>query len=93
MCVCVCVYIQVSKQTHGEYQAYGTLGHAQTGVLTLLVCWGGGGGTGDLKNPEPFQYGDETMHAWMEGRLSDDIVAEQHKVEEAELIIFQVRGH
>ncbi|XP_029353898.1 NAD(P)H dehydrogenase [quinone] 1 isoform X2 [Echeneis naucrates] len=45
--------------------------------------------TGDLKNPELFQYGDETMHAWMEGRLSDDIVAEQRKVEEAELIIFQ----
>ncbi|XP_042268933.1 NAD(P)H dehydrogenase [quinone] 1 isoform X1 [Thunnus maccoyii] len=44
---------------------------------------------GDLKNPELFQYGDETMHAWMEGRLSDDIVAEQRKVEEAELIIFQ----
>lgn len=33
------------------------------------------------------------MHAWMEGRLSDDIVAEQRKVEEAELVIFQVRGH
>lgn len=33
------------------------------------------------------------MHAWMEGRLSDDIVVEQRKVEEAELIIFQVRGH
>lgn len=30
------------------------------------------------------------MHAWMEGRLSEDIVAEQRKVEEAELIIFQV---
>ncbi|XP_070686580.1 NAD(P)H dehydrogenase [quinone] 1 [Pempheris klunzingeri] len=44
---------------------------------------------GDLKNPELFQYGDETMYAWMEGRLSDDIVAEQRKVEEAELIIFQ----
>ncbi|KAJ3593957.1 hypothetical protein NHX12_006290 [Muraenolepis orangiensis] len=29
------------------------------------------------------------MHAWMEDRLSDDIVAEQRKVEEAELIIFQ----
>lgn len=44
---------------------------------------------GDLKNPELFQYGEETMHAWMEGRLSDDIAAEQRKVEEAELIIFQ----
>uniref|UniRef100_UPI001ED7E329 NAD(P)H dehydrogenase [quinone] 1 isoform X1 n=1 Tax=Scatophagus argus TaxID=75038 RepID=UPI001ED7E329 len=45
--------------------------------------------TGDPKNPELFQYGEETMHAWMEGRLSDDITAEQRKVEEAELIIFQ----
>ncbi|XP_061831128.1 NAD(P)H dehydrogenase [quinone] 1 [Nerophis lumbriciformis] len=44
---------------------------------------------GDLKNPELFQYGEETMHAWMEGRLSEDIMAEQRKVEEAELIIFQ----
>lgn len=33
------------------------------------------------------------MQAWKEGRLSHDIVAEQHKVEEAELIIFQVRYH
>lgn len=31
------------------------------------------------------------MYAWMDGRLSEDIVAEQRKVEEAELIIFQVR--
>ncbi|KAM3876848.1 NAD(P)H dehydrogenase [quinone] 1 [Diretmus argenteus] len=45
--------------------------------------------TGELKNPELFQYGEETMHAWKEGRLSKDIVAEQRKVEEAELIIFQ----
>jgi len=30
------------------------------------------------------------MNAWKEGRLSDDITAEQRKVEEAELIIFQV---
>ncbi|KAF3686783.1 NAD(P)H dehydrogenase [quinone] 1 [Channa argus] len=44
---------------------------------------------GDLKNPELFQYGEETMHAWMEGRLSDDIVAEQRKLEQAELVIFQ----
>uniref|UniRef100_A0A3Q3X9N4 Ribosyldihydronicotinamide dehydrogenase [quinone] n=1 Tax=Mola mola TaxID=94237 RepID=A0A3Q3X9N4_MOLML len=44
---------------------------------------------GDLKNPELFQYGEETMHAWMEGRLSDDIVAEQRKLKDAELVIFQ----
>nr|XP_019965884.1 PREDICTED: NAD(P)H dehydrogenase [quinone] 1 [Paralichthys olivaceus] len=45
--------------------------------------------SGDLKNCKLFQYGEETMHAWIEGRLSDDIVAEQRKVEESELIIFQ----
>ncbi|XP_063738500.1 NAD(P)H dehydrogenase [quinone] 1 isoform X2 [Eleginops maclovinus] len=44
---------------------------------------------GDQKNPELFQYGDETMHAWMEGRLSDDIMAEQGKLQEADLVIFQ----
>lgn len=32
------------------------------------------------------------MHAWKEKHLSPDIVAEQCKVEEADLIIFQVRG-
>lgn len=32
------------------------------------------------------------MYAWKEDRLSDDIVAEQKKLDEAELIIFQVRG-
>ncbi|KAG7468447.1 hypothetical protein MATL_G00143100 [Megalops atlanticus] len=44
---------------------------------------------GELKNPEHFHYGDETMFAWQEGRLSDDITQEHRKVEEAELIIFQ----
>ncbi|KAJ7994476.1 hypothetical protein DPEC_G00249650 [Dallia pectoralis] len=44
---------------------------------------------GDVKKPEEFKYGDETMHAWMDGRLSDDIIAEQRKLEEAELVIFQ----
>ncbi|XP_075901654.1 NAD(P)H dehydrogenase [quinone] 1 [Nelusetta ayraudi] len=44
---------------------------------------------GESKNTQLFQYGEETMHAWEEGRLSDDIVAEQRKVEAAELIIFQ----
>ncbi|XP_061743592.1 NAD(P)H dehydrogenase [quinone] 1 [Nerophis ophidion] len=44
---------------------------------------------GDLKNPKLFQYGEETMHAWKNRRLSEDIMAEQHKVEAAELIIFQ----
>lgn len=48
--------------------------------------------SGDLKNPELFQYGEESMAAWKEGRLSDDIVAEQRKVEEAEFVIFQVRS-
>ncbi|XP_036399451.1 NAD(P)H dehydrogenase [quinone] 1 [Megalops cyprinoides] len=44
---------------------------------------------GELKNPEHFHYGNETMLAWQEGRLSDDITQEHRKVEEAELIIFQ----
>ncbi|XP_028979414.1 NAD(P)H dehydrogenase [quinone] 1 isoform X2 [Esox lucius] len=45
--------------------------------------------TGGVKNPEEFKYGEETMQAWMEGRLSDDIIAEHRKLEEAELVIFQ----
>ncbi|KAL4622915.1 NAD(P)H dehydrogenase quinone 1-like, partial [Arapaima gigas] len=45
--------------------------------------------TGMLKNPDNFQYGKETMLAWQEGRLSADITEEQHKVKEANLIIFQ----
>ncbi|XP_035274546.1 NAD(P)H dehydrogenase [quinone] 1 [Anguilla anguilla] len=45
--------------------------------------------TGQLRNPEHFCYGDESMWAWEEGRLSDDIKEEHRKVEEAELIIFQ----
>ncbi|KAK6294052.1 hypothetical protein J4Q44_G00348820 [Coregonus suidteri] len=45
--------------------------------------------TGEVKNPEHFKYGEETMEAWKEGRLSDDIIAEQRKVEAAELVIFQ----
>ncbi|XP_061100647.1 NAD(P)H dehydrogenase [quinone] 1 isoform X2 [Conger conger] len=45
--------------------------------------------TDEPRNPEHFCYGDETMWAWQEGRLSDDIKEEQRKVEEAELIIFQ----
>ncbi|KAJ8335546.1 hypothetical protein SKAU_G00388880 [Synaphobranchus kaupii] len=45
--------------------------------------------TGQLRSPEHFSYGDETMWAWQEGRLSDDITEEHRKVEEAELIIFQ----
>ncbi|KAL1007766.1 hypothetical protein UPYG_G00091360 [Umbra pygmaea] len=44
---------------------------------------------GDLQNPDEFKYGDETLHAWREGRLTEDIVAEHQKVKEAELIIFQ----
>uniref|UniRef100_A0A3P8RKM4 Ribosyldihydronicotinamide dehydrogenase [quinone] n=1 Tax=Amphiprion percula TaxID=161767 RepID=A0A3P8RKM4_AMPPE len=44
---------------------------------------------GELKNPELFEYGDETMFAWKENRLSDDITTEHQKMIEAELIIFQ----
>ncbi|XP_048042269.1 NAD(P)H dehydrogenase [quinone] 1 [Megalobrama amblycephala] len=44
---------------------------------------------GDLKNPEHFVYNEEMMTAWQDGRLSDDIAEEQHKLEQAELVIFQ----
>ncbi|KAJ8398665.1 hypothetical protein AAFF_G00421930 [Aldrovandia affinis] len=44
---------------------------------------------GQLRCPEHFQYGNETLWAWEEGRLTDDIKEEHRKVEEAELIIFQ----
>uniref|UniRef100_A0A3B3QA84 Ribosyldihydronicotinamide dehydrogenase [quinone] n=1 Tax=Paramormyrops kingsleyae TaxID=1676925 RepID=A0A3B3QA84_9TELE len=44
---------------------------------------------GTLKNPDNFHYGEETVQAWKEGRLTDDIKAEHQKVREAQLIIFQ----
>ncbi|KAM9816924.1 ribosyldihydronicotinamide dehydrogenase [quinone]-like [Neosynchiropus ocellatus] len=44
---------------------------------------------GQRKNTALFQYGEETMHAWLNGSLSDDIKEEQRKVEEADLLIFQ----
>ncbi|KAL4613704.1 NAD(P)H dehydrogenase quinone 1-like isoform X1 [Arapaima gigas] len=44
---------------------------------------------GELQNPEYFKYNEETLVAWREGRLSEDITAEQRKVQEADLIIFQ----
>ncbi|XP_004842993.1 NAD(P)H dehydrogenase [quinone] 1 isoform X3 [Heterocephalus glaber] len=45
--------------------------------------------TGTLKDPENFQYPAETALAYKESRLSPDIVAEQKKVEAADLVIFQ----
>lgn len=45
--------------------------------------------TGKLKDPENFQYTAETFLAYKEGRLSPDIVAEQKKLEAADLVIFQ----
>lgn len=45
---------------------------------------------GQLKDPERFQYSAETSLAYKEGRLSPDIVAEQKKLEAADLVIFQV---
>ncbi|CAM5094255.1 unnamed protein product [Natator depressus] len=41
------------------------------------------------KDPNNFKYGPETALAWAEGRLSSDIVAEQKKLEAADLLIFQ----
>ncbi|KAM9851300.1 NAD(P)H dehydrogenase [quinone] 1-like [Aulostomus maculatus] len=45
--------------------------------------------TGELKNAENFRYAEETKLAWQEGKLSADIMEEQHKLNEADLIIFQ----
>lgn len=48
---------------------------------------------GKLKNPEHFLYNEETGLACKEGRLSDDIKEEHRKVEQADLIIFQVSSY
>ena len=45
---------------------------------------------GEVKDSKHFKYGEETMVAWKESRLSADIVEEHKKVTEADLIIFQV---
>nr|XP_032658545.1 NAD(P)H dehydrogenase [quinone] 1 isoform X2 [Chelonoidis abingdonii] len=44
---------------------------------------------GKPKDPNNFKYGPEMGSAWAEGRLSSDIVAEQKKLEAADLLIFQ----
>uniref|UniRef100_M3Y7R7 NAD(P)H dehydrogenase [quinone] 1 n=1 Tax=Mustela putorius furo TaxID=9669 RepID=M3Y7R7_MUSPF len=44
---------------------------------------------GTLKDPGNFQYPAESVLAYKEGRLSPDIVAEQKKLEAADLVIFQ----
>ncbi|XP_048049997.1 ribosyldihydronicotinamide dehydrogenase [quinone] [Megalobrama amblycephala] len=45
--------------------------------------------TGPLKNPEHFCYEEETMLAWQDGRLASDILEEQKKLKEADIVIFQ----
>lgn len=45
---------------------------------------------GDLHNPEEFNYGVEAWEAWKNGCLSEDLIEEQKKVKEADLLIFQV---
>lgn len=45
---------------------------------------------GKLNDPGNFQYAAESALARKEGRLSPDIVAEQKKLEAADLVIFQV---
>lgn len=46
--------------------------------------------TGHLHNSEAFNYGVETWEAYKRGGLSKDLVEEQKKVQEADLLIFQV---
>ncbi|XP_059709462.1 ribosyldihydronicotinamide dehydrogenase [quinone]-like isoform X1 [Haemorhous mexicanus] len=44
---------------------------------------------GHLHNPEAFNYGVETWEAYKRGGLSKDVVEEQKKVQQADLLIFQ----
>ncbi|KAJ7338485.1 hypothetical protein JRQ81_012377 [Phrynocephalus forsythii] len=44
---------------------------------------------GNLYNPEEFNYGVEAWEAWKNGSLSEDLIEEQKKVKEADLVIFQ----
>ncbi|KAM8966963.1 ribosyldihydronicotinamide dehydrogenase [quinone] [Pelodytes ibericus] len=44
---------------------------------------------GELCNPQHFSYGAETMKAFKKGSLCEDILKEQKKVHEADLVIFQ----
>lgn len=45
--------------------------------------------TGSPRDPENFKYPAESSHAYKEGRLSKDIVEEQKKLADADLVIFQ----
>ncbi|XP_010621057.1 ribosyldihydronicotinamide dehydrogenase [quinone] isoform X2 [Fukomys damarensis] len=45
--------------------------------------------TGTLSNPDSFNYGVEAHEAFKKGALAGDILAEQKKVQEADLVIFQ----
>ncbi|XP_025019629.1 ribosyldihydronicotinamide dehydrogenase [quinone] isoform X3 [Python bivittatus] len=44
---------------------------------------------GDLHNPDHFNYGVEAWKAYENGCLSEDLIEEQRKVKEADLVIFQ----
>uniref|UniRef100_A0A8C3JUZ9 Ribosyldihydronicotinamide dehydrogenase [quinone] n=1 Tax=Calidris pygmaea TaxID=425635 RepID=A0A8C3JUZ9_9CHAR len=44
---------------------------------------------GYLHNSEEFNYGVETWEAYKRGALSNDLIEEQNKVQEADLLIFQ----
>ncbi|XP_053322466.1 ribosyldihydronicotinamide dehydrogenase [quinone] [Spea bombifrons] len=45
--------------------------------------------TGELCNPQHFNYGVEAMEAYKKGCLCEDILGEQKKVQDADLVIFQ----
>lgn len=45
---------------------------------------------GSLSHPEVFSYGVEVYEAYKKQSLTSDIVDEQKKVQEADLVIFQV---
>ncbi|XP_031167469.1 ribosyldihydronicotinamide dehydrogenase [quinone]-like [Sander lucioperca] len=45
--------------------------------------------TGEVKNADHFCYAEETKLAWEEGKLCSDIMEEQRKLTQADLVIFQ----
>lgn len=84
------------KDITGRSSSLLQLGLCGTSRLWVLWPWLGPMASafflsaGTLKDPENFQYAPEAILAYKEGRLSPDIVAEQKKLEAADLVIFQV---
>lgn len=46
---------------------------------------------GEVKDSQHFRYAEETKLAWETGKLSADLIEEQRKLTQADLVIFQVQ--